>query len=721
MKRTILSFFCLLCMTLAASATDRNGVKRQLTRLFNEAEQCYLIDDYQQLESCITQYVDTLDAYMDIIDSTEIFKGYYYKMCGAYYYGFAEDPTCANYSEYSYRKSLDVFNNQVRTKTIKGMHANAVTLHQELAQLYYKTGSYPMSKAQLDTVFTYYDGKLMDGMDAFKPSYYRTMSQLAMCNARLGYFEEALSQIDQAISDYYKKQKKEDYFEALRKKGKILMLQADSLGTTHYKKAVDCYRQYVNERYTDIDKEMNGMNESQRNQYWLATHQFLYDCCRLGNHAPDMLYDLALFSKDYLIRKNASRTKWEQVRQALGKNDCAIEFMQYYGRGDEKRLGCLVLHHQSKKPQFVDLFATDSLLNLPVSWLYTIGETIISYDSFDKDDLYNNKELPLLIWNENLMSAIGDAGNIYFSPDGFIHQLAIEYLMPDTTKTCYRLSSTRQLLQKRPAPKMERALLCGGIEYDANIHPNNKNNDVVAYRFLAPQTTTIKYLPGTMEEVTSIYNTRTSPNDTLIEGKTATDESFLKLLKQDYNVIHLATHGYFGGRIGIYTDIKPLLNDDSMSKSGLLFAGSANTLTDKNFDENLFDGVLSAEELSKQDLSKTELIVLSACQTGLGHLTEDGIYGIQRGLKMAGANAMIVSLWNVNDYSGSLLMRYFYEELDKQTTKDIHTAFMTARQRLLKQEETTYSFDPGTLTIRKETIRYNYPQHVNPFIIIDAY
>ena len=156
-----------------------------------------------------------------------------------------------------------------------------------------------------------------------------------------------------------------------------------------------------------------------------------------------------------------------------------------------------------------------------------------------------------------------------------------------------------------------------------------------------------------------------------------------------------------------------------MSQSGLLFAGSANTLTDKNFDENLFDGVLSATELSRQDLSKTELIVLSACQTGLGHLTDDG-YGIQRGLKQAGASAMILTLWSVNDYSSSMLMRYFYEELEKQSPKDIHTAFLKARQRLMKEEKIIFKFNEATFTYKEETIKYNTPQYICPFIVIDA-
>lgn len=705
----------ILSLLLAVPLFAQTDGKQHLIEIFKEAEQCYLMDDYQQLQTCLTNYSDAFKDNQSILgDSTDVYLAYYYKMCGAYYYGLAEDDSCAYYAELCYRRSLDVFNSRNNV-------TNALVLHEELAQLFYKTRAYEQAKVQLDSVYNYYDERLHDmGITSVMPNYYKTISQLAMCNGRLGNFDLALEQIDEAIDDYYKKQKDADYYEALRKRGKILMMQADSLGSTHYKKAVESYQQYVNERYASIGNEMSTMNDSQRNQYWLATHQFMYDCFRLGNRAPEMLYDLTLFSKDYLVRKNAVRTTWKQVKQALGKNDCAIEFVQYYGKNDERRMGCLVLRNNSKKPLFIDMFATDSLLDLPLTRLHTIGSAIIYSENTVKDTLYRDERLPHLIWNTALMSAIGDATRVYFAPDGLFHQLAIEYLMPDDEKLCHRLSSTRVLTQKRTSPKMDSALLCGGITFDASFQPNERDNDEVAYRFMAPHATSIKSLPWTRREVDSVLAVRNNPRDKMLVGENATDETFIKLLRQGYNVIHLATHGFFGGRIGIYNDIKPLLNDESMSMSGLLFAGSVSTLADRSFDMTLSDGVLSAVELAKQDMSNTELIVLSACQTGLGHLTDDGICGIQRALKLAGANAMILSLWSVDDYATCMLMRYFYEELGKQSKKNILVAFLNARVRLMIEEKVTYEFDPSTFTHYKKMKTYDKPQYVNPFIIIDA-
>lgn len=710
------SIALLVGLVISLQLMAQNNVRQQLVDIFDEAEKCYLLDDYQQLQACVKRYADTYNIYQDELgDSIDVFLAYYYKMNGALYYGVAGEENYGKLSEQMYRNSLEVFLRRGSTK-------NIVTLHEELAQLYYKQKAYGKAKEQLDSVLSVYHGWLFDmEIEDVRPKYYQVLSQVAMCEARLGNTSHALSLIDNTIREFFKKKKDAAYYEALRKRGKILMLQADQEGKDTYKSAADNYRQYIQERCSSIEQELSGLSKKQREQYWLSTHQFLYDCFRLGNRAPEMLYDLTLFSKDYLIRKNATRTDWRQVRKSLKKDECAIEFVQYFGKNDERRIGCLVLKFNSAKPFFLDMFAPDSLLELPLVRLYNIGESISTpYDTY-KDTLYHDTRLQQIIWSPTLMKAIGNVRNIYFSPDGVLHQLAIEYMIPDTTITCYRLSSTRLLTQKRETPKMKRALLCGGMTYDTPLHPYTKDNDVAAYRFLASRGMKVKYLPGTRKEVDSIRVLRNCPQDSLLVDHEATDENFMQLLKQHYDVIHISTHGYFSGRIGINSDIKPLLNDESMSRSGLLFSGSEKTISDKNFNEELYDGILSANEISGLDLSQSELVVLSACQTGLGHLTDDGIYGIQRGLKQAGASAMILSLWNVNDNSTNHFMRFFYEELEKQTAKNIHVAFLKARQRLKDTEDVMYYLDPYEFINKKKVVRYNTPRFMDPFIIIDAF
>ena len=207
----------------------------------------------------------------------------------------------------------------------------------------------------------------------------------------------------------------------------------------------------------------------------------------------------------------------------------------------------------------------------------------------------------------------------------------------------------------------------------------------------------------------------------VLKGRQATDEAFLKEVQKGYDIIHLSTHGFYGGHLNLEGDIKPLLNDDSMSKCGILFAGSASSLSDEYFDENMFDGVLSGAELSKQNFSNTRLMVLSACQTGQGQLTDDGIYGLQRALKQAGIDGICVTLWSVSDLSSGNLMRYFYENLAQQKDLDIHEAFMAARQRLKQDSWLIYVFDPESFQYEPSIVTHDKPEHINPFIMIDVF
>lgn len=703
---------------LAGPFYAQRDVGRQLEALYLAAMKCYQIDDYQQLDTYIRRYDDVYYRYMDELgDSVDVFGAYQQAMQGAYDYGLSDNLQNALYAS----SAVDNYNSSLEVFRRRNSMDNVATLHEELSQLYYKVRMYDKATLQQDSAFSYYDDLYNGfGIEDMAPLYYRSMSQLAMCNARIGEHEQAISQIDTAINEFYSKKKGTDYYEALRKKGKILMLKADQLGTTDYKQAVECYRKYVSERCAEIGAELDALDETARDQHWLSMHQFLYDCYRLGNYAPEMLYDLALFSKDFLVRRNARQTTWKQVRRSMGKQECAVEFVQYFGKDDKKRMGCLVLRDKGT-PHFIDLFSVDSLLNLPLDGFTNIGNAIMASGTGVKNSLYSDERLSGLIWNPQLMQAVGEASSIYFAPDGLLHQLAIEYIIPDTTKTCYRLSSTRNLVQrKRTSPKMERLLMCGGVEYDTYYSPKSRNNDAVAYRSMIPYVSGIFYLPNTLAEVDSIHALRNNPKDRLLKGTGATDEKFLEMLAEGYDAMHIATHGIFDGIIDIFSDVKPLQTDESMSKSALLLAGCIETLSDPTFDDDLFDGVLSAKEIARQDLSNVKLVVLAACQTGLGRLTDDGVYGMQRALKQAGAQAMILSLWPVDDYAGSMLMRFFYEELQKQATKDLHTAFIHARKRLMQEERYVFNFDPATLSLRISRVRYKLPQYTCPFILVDA-
>jgi len=124
------------------------------------------------------------------------------------------------------------------------------------------------------------------------------------------------------------------------------------------------------------------------------------------------------------------------------------------------------------------------------------------------------------------------------------------------------------------------------------------------------------------------------------------------------------------------------MSDHPMLRSGLIMAGGNTAWQGKQTLEGKEDGILTAYEISQMNLSNTELVVLSACETGLGEIQgNEGVYGLQRAFKIAGAKYLIMSLWQVPDKQTSLLMTTFYKKWleDKMAIPD---AFHAAQKEL---------------------------------------
>ena len=125
------------------------------------------------------------------------------------------------------------------------------------------------------------------------------------------------------------------------------------------------------------------------------------------------------------------------------------------------------------------------------------------------------------------------------------------------------------------------------------------------------------------------------------------------------------------------------IEDKSMTRSGLLFSGCNHAIHHEHIPDGEEDGILTAQEISMLDLRGLDLVVLSACQTGLGDIVSgEGVFGLQRGFKKAGAKTIIMSLWNVNDESTMKMMTSFYHHYLEGLPKE--EAFYKAQEELRK-------------------------------------
>ena len=719
MKKRLLTLVFMLLAVVTATAQ-----MSYFDQLFVDGNNCYanvgnkaelrrIIDDF---ENAINTQRNAGQLTKEAEDSLTMLR--LYKLWGDYHYLNSDDDKDSYAKAENYFKQSLAFADDPSHARYQTVNHDKFILHQELGQLYYKQGRYQEAYDEMQIAFNMaskyfspYDDKVLDHV-----------SQLAICKARVAKsqddFDEAIDDIDYVI-DEYKNKKSEPYGEALRKKAKILMLQVEASQGGSVGEALKCYKKYFSMKKADALKRFKNMNDEDREYYWMRIRPFVTDSYRLEDADPAFLYDLTLFGKAFLLdySSGAKPCTYQQIQKQLQSDDCAIEFVQYEKNG-EKQMGALVLKKKGS-PVFVKIGSVDELKKTPLRKGGNVLAAISADNAKLKNNLYSDSTLFSKIWSDELLSAIGnDTKRIYFAPDGIFHQIAIEYMLPNDN--VYRLTSTRQILTKSQIKLDGKVLIFSNVDYDNATASSEETlfpNDQQAYKYLKTLSTRVDYLPGTKDEADSIRMTleKLNVNAEVVSDSSVTECHFANVIN-GYPVVHLATHGYFIGDMPEGTDLKPATYDESLSQNGLILAGANEYLKRDDFNASNHDGILSAREISEMDLSNVDLIVLSACHSGQGFLTDDGVYGLQRSLKNAGVKGMILSLWSVDDKATSLLMQSFYKYLQ---TDDVHTAFMKARKDLMNTENAVRIFDVARLAGAKGTSKFDKPQYYDAFILID--
>lgn len=238
--------------------------------------------------------------------------------------------------------------------------------------------------------------------------------------------------------------------------------------------------------------------------------------------------------------------------------------------------------------------------------------------------------------------------------------------------------------------------LFGGIHYDTLTIENNKNYNNYKSRSGKDNW---GYLPETEFEITSISNSF-SKKGYLVNnytGNHATESIFYSLAnKKTPNIFHFATHG-FSIDNKIKNQAENTVLNDPLDLSGIILAGANKSWgSNKIGVPNQSDGILTSKEISALELGNCRLVTLSACETGLGaQLSNDGIFGLQRGLKLAGVNNLLTSLWAVPDKSTRELFEYFYNYVLEGN--NFSNSLRLARKELRKKYKSPYYWGAFTL------------------------
>ena len=389
---------------------------------------------------------------------------------------------------------------------------------------------------------------------------------------------------------------------------------------------------------------------------------------------------------------------WRDVQARLAKGDAAVEFILSPLSEDSLMYSALVLK-AGTEPARVELCSQNELTAIPT------------------DSLYTTTELTSLIWDP-LEEELKDVKNIYFAPQGLLYSMAIEYAPTadgyiSDRYNLYRLSSTREIVLPHDQSQAKSAALYGGLSYSADtaavIKANLDQADLDVFkpraalesiRDVGPQG--IGDLAYTLEEVEKIESMYSAAHEDChsFKGVYGTEESFKSLSGTGKTLLHLATHGFYytqtdydsdnsllAQAVGMLDQGLTSTEDKMLTRSGLFLTGVNAALTGQSIPNTMEDGILTAQEIAFLDFRDVDLVVLSACQSAMGELGGDGVFGLQRGFKKAGAKTLLMSLWNVDDKATQLLMTEFYKNWLGAGGMSKREAFLKAQERLRDTEK----------------------------------
>ena len=376
------------------------------------------------------------------------------------------------------------------------------------------------------------------------------------------------------------------------------------------------------------------------------------DIVGLEKQAAQIEKELAERSVTFQQFTNNHLVTWKTIQASLKKEEAAIEIIRFRHFNIRTNkwtdsisyIGLMITNSQQKYPYLISLNNGKALENQYfMAYKYAIKEKQTDVESYFR------------YW-QPFKTHLDSITKVFISPDGIYNQLNINVLLNPETGSylldevdIYMLANMKELIEIHEPPtfaskkKLSRAVLIGRPSYG-----QQKN---------------LVDLEGTETEVRNIAKIL---SDELWETEVYLGENALEsVIKQSNSptVLHIASHGFFTNEI----------YEDPMLSSGLMLSAYRNDATE--------DGLLTSYEAMGLSLENTDLVVLSACETGLGSIKNgEGVYGLQRAFKMAGAKNVMMSLWLADDWATQRLMKEFYQQW--LLIGDRRKAFRIAQQKM---------------------------------------
>ncbi len=395
---------------------------------------------------------------------------------------------------------------------------------------------------------------------------------------------------------------------------------------------------------------------------------------------------------------------WEELRKSLNKDEAAVEIIRYRsyqeGFSEEIHYAALILSPKTRKAPRLVVFKNGNELE---GSFYKNHRNSLRYELEDYES-YERFWKPIA----DVLKEEGVFSRVYICPDGVYNQLNLSSLQIDEKnylldkQEIVTVTNGREIIQLKEADRKEqkkvvwdkntRILLLG----NPTFYSKEKSSEEVMAASRDNGKDYIVPLPGTakeIEQISTLFDVQGITARTLTEKKAQEKELTSYVFGKSPQIIHIATHGFFGElsesqraalqESGVleqgYGTVSPLL------RSGLLLQGSGDLLLENKAAIVTGNGILTAYEVMNLNFNDTELAVLSACETGRGEVQDgEGVVGLQRAFLVAGAEALIISLFKVSDEVTQELMVTFYDNWITQKMPK-REAFLAAQRKIRRQ------------------------------------
>jgi CHAT domain-containing protein len=438
---------------------------------------------------------------------------------------------------------------------------------------------------------------------------------------------------------------------------------------------------------------MNGSDEQLKKDYiqWLAKKEFLTTVLSMSTEqlAENEIDPVILIDEVELLEKQLSEASdafgettvksqivWENVQSVLKEDEVAIEMIRfrYFDHIFTDSIIYMGVYVKNKKVQKAPgMFVINNGKELEGRYFKVYRNSII----YKVKDQYSNEKY----WKP-IVDVVGNTSSIYLSADGVYNQINLEAIPTSEDKyvldnsNIVLVSNTKDIYLNETTDSKKKGTNSASMF----------GNPVYYVDASKPTKGAISQLPGTAKEISALIELLDAKGWTTTQKlEFEATENAIKSIKNP-KIFHVATHGFFNPAKQLKQNAasgqkETTAMDNPLLRTGLLLTGAGDLLKKTEYNYNEEDGILTAYEAMNMSLDQTDLVVLSACETGLGETkVGEGVYGLQRAFMVAGAKTLIMSMFKVDDTATQKLMVNFYSKW--LTTGKKRQSFVDAKKEL---------------------------------------